>query len=143
MISSYDDRTRPTANNAAPLSLPTRGLGIGFVISVIVPTLNEESTIDAICSNLVCCSKDLEIIIADGGSSDNTIAIAKRFSHTRVVCSRRRRGAQMNAGAHQAGGDILVMASSSNRLSIPPWFSYIILASQHLGSNVSTVMIEK
>jgi rSAM/selenodomain-associated transferase 2 len=87
------------------------------VISVIIPTLNEESTIAAICSDLVCCSKDLEIIIADGGSSDNTIAIAKRFSQTRVVCARRGRGAQMNAGAHQAGGDILLFLHADSSVS--------------------------
>jgi rSAM/selenodomain-associated transferase 2 len=93
------------------------------VISVIVPTLNEESTIAAICSNLACYSTDLEIIIADGGSSDKTIAIAKSLSRTKVVSSKRGRGEQMNAGALQARGDILLFLHAD---------SYVLRDALHL-----------
>jgi glycosyltransferase involved in cell wall biosynthesis len=50
-------------------------------ISIIIPTLNQgefiEQTIDSILTQNY---KNFEIIINDGGSTDNTISIIKRYS---------------------------------------------------------------
>jgi len=50
----------------------------------------------------------VEIILVDGGSADATQAVAARFPHIRLITAPQGRGAQMNAGARLARGDILV-----------------------------------
>lgn len=76
------------------------------MISVIIPTLNEELTLE---KNLISVgnSKDVEIIVSDGGSNDATLAIAKRLAG-KTLSSPAGRGAQMNVGASAASGDILL-----------------------------------
>ena len=78
-------------------------------ISIIVPVLNEESQI----GNLLMRLKEYtavrhieEILIVDGGSTDNTIRIASEFGVT-VLHSQKGRAKQMNLGAQHAAGDIL------------------------------------
>ena len=49
---------------------------------------------------------DYEIYVVDGGSADNTVAIAKRYAC--VINSKRGRAVQMNTGASLCTGDILL-----------------------------------
>jgi rSAM/selenodomain-associated transferase 2 len=76
-------------------------------ISIILPVLNEAAILAAALTNLPQ-SPDVEIILVDGGSDDATLAVAGRFPQVRLVTAPRGRGAQMNAGARLAQGDILV-----------------------------------
>lgn len=74
-------------------------------VSVIIPTLNEESCLsETLC--LLRLHRPHEIIVADGGSSDATCRLAAAAD--RLVHGPRGRAAQMNAGAAQATGDILL-----------------------------------
>ena len=59
-----------------------------------------------------------ECIVVDGGSTDRTAEIVEQSDDPRVqlVRSRRGRGAQMNAGARQATGDLLVFHHADTRL---------------------------
>lgn len=71
-------------------------------LSIIIPTLNEAEALPLLLQQL----RDqkgisLEIIIADGGSSDGTESIAKQFKHS-VISSDRGRAIQLNAGAQKA-----------------------------------------
>lgn len=75
-------------------------------VSIIVPTLNEESELAATIRALENLSGDKEILIADGGSTDSTVAIAEQFQ-ARVVHAPRGRGSQMHAAACQATGNVL------------------------------------
>ena len=75
-------------------------------ISVIIPTLNEESHIEKTLQSVINQAGDYELYVVDGGSTDNTVAIAKR--HTKVIDSKRGRAIQMNAGAKLCAGDILL-----------------------------------
>ncbi len=76
------------------------------VISVIIPTFNEESLI-ARAIRSAKKGSDVEIIVVDGGSKDKTIKIAKSCG-ARVIKSERGRGIQMNMGSTIAKGEILI-----------------------------------
>ena len=76
------------------------------MISVIIPILNEAKILDDTLSKLQPELRNQELIIVDGGSSDGSIEIAKRFG--KVVISERGRARQLNTGAAAATGDILV-----------------------------------
>ena len=69
-------------------------------VSVIIPTLNEALYIDRTIMSLLEDGFDGEIIIADGGSTDQTQLLAMRYKKVKVIsCQQRGRGAQMNEGA--------------------------------------------
>jgi rSAM/selenodomain-associated transferase 2 len=51
---------------------------------------------------------DLEIILVDGGSTDDTLAIAGRFPQVSLLASPPGRGLQMNTGALASRGELLV-----------------------------------
>ena len=76
------------------------------MISVIIPVLNEAKILDQSLSRLTPHLKDHELIIVDGGSTDETPLIAKRYGQ--VISSERGRARQSNAGAAAARGDILL-----------------------------------
>lgn len=74
--------------------------------SVVIPTLNEEQNIKPQIKYLKKFAFS-EIIVADGGSKDQTLPIAKK-NGARVIESEAGRGTQLRAGARIAKGDILV-----------------------------------
>ncbi|MBD2438292.1 TIGR04283 family arsenosugar biosynthesis glycosyltransferase [Nostoc sp. FACHB-110] len=85
-------------------------------ISIIIPTLNEAGNISgAIASTQT--SANIEIIVVDGGSSDDTIAIAQSMG-VKVISSSPGRAVQMNAGAAVASGEILLFLHADTRLSV-------------------------
>jgi len=75
------------------------------VMSIIVPAFNEASTIKQFLESLRDRAGDAEIIVVDGGSSDDTIELA-RDRCDRCLRSARGRARQMNSGAAAAAGDI-------------------------------------
>jgi rSAM/selenodomain-associated transferase 2 len=78
-----------------------------MLVSVIVPTLNEEHSILACLSALQPLRNRCEIIVVDGGSSDKTRSIAEEWAD-RLILSKKGRARQMNTGAQAATGDILI-----------------------------------
>jgi len=78
-------------------------------VSVIVPVLNEAATINELITHVRRVSDigDVELIVSDGDPQGGTL---RAITDTGVigVFSRRGRGAQMNAGAAVASGDILL-----------------------------------
>jgi len=76
-------------------------------LSLIIPTLNEATTMRHLASSLQRWRDQIEIIVADGGSSDGTTEIAHECG-LRVIHAARGRGQQMNAGARAASGQVLL-----------------------------------
>ncbi|MBP9750032.1 MAG: glycosyltransferase family 2 protein [Candidatus Pacebacteria bacterium] len=78
-------------------------------VSVVIPTLNEESNIaDAIRHILAQTWRPCEIIVVDNGSSDHTVQIACAFPEVTVVCQNLPGvGNARNMGAHQSRQDIV------------------------------------
>ena len=77
-----------------------------MLISVIVPTLNEESNLPVTLRQLAQ-RPDVELIVVDGDSTDKTIAVARRYTPY-VFLTAPGRARQMNEGARHATGDILL-----------------------------------
>lgn len=80
-------------------------MGVAASVSIVVPALNEASTIDATVQRLRQDFPDCEIVVVDGGSSDDTAALAGR--HAPVVRCPAGRARQMNEGAARTTGDVL------------------------------------
>jgi rSAM/selenodomain-associated transferase 2 len=77
-------------------------------LSIVIPTLDEAAGIVAFLEPLQPLRKrGVEIVLADGGSRDGTLAAAAPLVD-RVISARRGRGSQMNAGAVVAAGDVLL-----------------------------------
>ncbi len=76
-------------------------------ISIIIPTLNEAATLEPILKSLQPLrGKGHEVIVVDGGSSDETVRLAGYYAD-KVITSERGRALQMNHGAQAAEGGIL------------------------------------
>ena len=84
-------------------------------ISIIIPALNEATTIRDLAASLAGLRGEFEVIVADGGSTDETVRLARECGW-RVVEASRGRGRQMNAGAQVATGDSLLFLHADTRL---------------------------
>ena len=91
------------------------------MISVIIPTLNEGDHIGATIRYLRESDSPgflTEIIVVDGGSSDNTIKESQEAgTHQMLISAKKGRSAQMNLGASHAKGDILYFLHAD---TLPP-----------------------
>jgi rSAM/selenodomain-associated transferase 2 len=85
-------------------------------LSIIVPVLNEAASFgDALAALAPLRARGAEVIVADGGSTDATVKLARDLAD-RVVTSPRGRGAQMNAGAAVARSEALLFLHADTRL---------------------------
>jgi glycosyltransferase involved in cell wall biosynthesis len=76
------------------------------MISIIIPTLNEESTVSEVIRR--CRPYAEEIIVVDGQSTDATVEIARREGTQVDFEPAKGKGCAMRRGAESARGDILV-----------------------------------
>lgn len=92
-------------------------------LSIIIPTLNEADQLAATVASARGPSV-LEIIVADGGSTDATVLCARSLVDE-VMTAPRGRASQMNVGARSARGDVLLFLHADTRL--PRGFDAAIL----------------
>jgi len=87
------------------------------LVSVVIPTLNEEHALPALLDALRRLPGKFEVIVADGGSSDATRAVAGAGADV-VLDVRGGRARQLDAGAAASRGDPIVFVHADSRL--PP-----------------------
>ena len=76
------------------------------LISIVIPTYNEEACLAATLTALRSRCPDAEIIVSDGGSVDRTVEIAASYG-VQIIAAKLGRGQQLAAGAQSAKGEIL------------------------------------
>jgi rSAM/selenodomain-associated transferase 2 len=85
-------------------------------LSIVIPALDEEARIGAALAALAPLrNRGVEVIVADGGSRDRTVEIARPLAD-RVIAAPRGRAAQMNAGAAMATGDVFLFLHADTTL---------------------------
>ena len=95
------------------------------MLSVIIPCLNEADGIaDTLHALAALRTRGVEIVLVDGGSTDNTLEIARPLAD-QTISAPRGRAQQMNAGAAVARGDLLLFLHADCRL--PPSADAIIV----------------
>lgn len=95
-------------------------VAIVATVSIVIPTYNEAAGIGALLAYLRHLTAEepvLEIIVADGGSTDGTRDVARRGGAAVVRCPRKGRAAQLNYGARHATGELLYFLHAD---SYPP-----------------------
>jgi rSAM/selenodomain-associated transferase 2 len=85
-------------------------------LTVVVPALNEAAIIVAALEALAPLrARGAEVVVVDGGSSDDTVQLAQPLAD-RVIAAPRGRGAPMNAGAALGTGDALLFLHADTAL---------------------------
>lgn len=77
-------------------------------LSVVIPTLDEAVRIGTRLAELAVTPGIDEVLVVDGGSRDETLAVASSRPGVRVLRAPRGRAVQQNAGAAAARGDVLL-----------------------------------
>ena len=88
-------------------------------MSIIIPTLNEELYIGRILDYLLCHKDSIQfqIIVVDGGSSDQTKWIVRQFPVIYLDSAIANRAVQMNIGANHSTTDLLYFVHAD---ALPP-----------------------
>ncbi len=112
------------------------------MISIVIPTLNEEQNLKKLLPYLDQVQSGLisEIIISDGDSSDNTIDVASNFDCMICHCSKKGRAYQMNEGAKLAKGSVLFFLHADT--FPPPNFDQTIYKAWGHGAGAGSFQLE-
>ena len=129
MSSKSAVRTEPDGANAA-VPTPT--------VSIILPVLNEETQLGRCLRSVAeqTYPAVAEILVADGGSTDNTRSVAEDFPKVSVVDNPRRiRPSGLNAAIAAASGDIIVRVDARTAL-VPDYVERCVEAIQRSGAAI-------
>jgi len=92
------------------------------MLSVVIPTLNGGQVLGALLAELCRAREagvDLEVVVSDGGSTDETASLA-RSAGARLIEGPAGRGRQLARGAAEAAGEWLLFLHADTRLD-PRW----------------------
>ena len=99
-------------------------------VSIVIPTLNSENTLSKCLEAIRAQDFDkeqYEIVIADAGSSDRTIEIARNFNVEVITDNPLKTGeAGKAAGIKAANGDLIALVDSDNIMPSPDWLKRMV-----------------
>ncbi len=97
-------------------------------ISIIIPALNEEKLIERLLKQFTAeikSSFNIELIVSDGGSSDSTVEIAKKYAD-RIIEHKEKFSQNIsqgrNAGAKDSPGDVLIFLNADTYIKDIKYF---------------------
>lgn len=93
-------------------------------VSLVIPTLNEEDNLRKLLPELLALAPPPQIIVSDGGSRDSTEAVALSLGAD-LVRGVRGRGPQLNLGAEQATGGVIVFLHADSRLPVASYRRFL------------------
>ncbi|MDD3544066.1 MAG: glycosyltransferase, partial [Kiritimatiellae bacterium] len=100
------------------------------MVSFVIPTLNSGNTLE-VCLQAILSQTlprdSFEIVLADAGSADNTLDIARACGVDKIVENPLKTGeAGKAAGIQAASGDIIALVDSDNILPDPEWLQRMV-----------------
>lgn len=88
-------------------------------ITLLIPAFQEEKALPATIANIAALDPQPdEIILVDGGSSDQTVHLARAAGYRAITAPRKGRGPQINHGVAEAAGDYVLVLHADSLL--PP-----------------------
>jgi len=106
-------------------------------ISIVIPIYNVEQYLDRCISSIINQTyKDLEIILVDDGSPDNSLSICEKYAHedSRIVILNKKNGGlsdARNAGMRIATGDYLLFVDSDDYIELDTCERFSRIISQY------------
>ena len=88
------------------------------MISVIIPTLNEEKAVPLTLNSILEQAGEYEVLVVDGGSNDTTLKEIRKYPQVKIITAKKGRASQMNAGADLAKGEWLLFLHADALLPI-------------------------
>lgn len=87
------------------------------IVSILIPTLNEENNVADILIEINKLSFNKEIIVIDGGSKDKTVEICRKFTNLVFIQKGKGKGCAIRQGVARCNGEyiIIVDADGSHR----------------------------
>lgn len=98
--------------------------------SIIIPTLNEQKTIESCLLALQPLRGNCEIIVVDATNDQPIVNFPHAHLADKIISSKKGRARQMNLGASHASGDILVFLHADTYLPE----NILQLIEQHIGN---------
>ncbi len=86
------------------------------MLSVVIPVLNERSVVEAQVRRTAGLPGVDEVLVVDGGSTDGTLEAVPTLDSVRVLRAPSGRARQMNAGAREARGDVVLFLHADVQL---------------------------
>jgi glycosyltransferase involved in cell wall biosynthesis len=117
-------------NNSAIHDSGKSGNNSSFRVSLVIPTYNSSRTLPACLTAIRTQNyprQQIEIVIADAGSTDQTIEIAHRYEVDKIVPNPLKTGeAGKSAGIKAASGALIALVDSDNILDSPDWLANMV-----------------
>tara|TARA_B100002051_G_scaffold276607_1_gene326084 strand:+ start:3330 stop:4127 length:798 start_codon:yes stop_codon:yes gene_type:complete len=96
------------------------GLNTSTTLTVVIPTLNEATTLPLLLADLALWPHPLDVLVVDAGSCDATAMVAQQAGADVLNSPERGRGQQLRFGTQQARGTWLLVLHADSRLD-PRW----------------------